>query len=86
MNRICFKMITVRLGGAGKTQVMLQFVYMVKESWPDFSMFWLLILRMESFEQARAEVTRQLGIVRANDMEDDVKEQFKRYLSTTRAK
>ena len=40
---------------------------------------------MESFEQAYAEVTRQLGISRAGDGEDDVKEQLKQYLSTARA-
>ncbi|KAF2623531.1 hypothetical protein BU25DRAFT_349981 [Macroventuria anomochaeta] len=71
--------------GTGKTQVALQFAYMVKESWPDFSIFWLPVLSMESFEQACAEVARQLGIDRTSDGEDDAKEQFQRYLSTTRA-
>ena len=85
MDRACYKMSIVGLGGTGKTQVALQFAYIVKESWPDFSIFWLPALSMESFEQACAEVVRRLGIPQAADGEDDVKEQFRRYLSTTRA-
>ena len=49
-------------------------MYIVKENWPDLSIFWLPVLSMESFEQACAEVARQLGIAQASDGEDDIKE------------
>ncbi|KAF2812814.1 TPR repeat protein [Mytilinidion resinicola] len=82
VDRACYKMSIVGLGGTGKTQVALQFAYMVKESWPEFSIFWVPALSMESFEQACAEAARLLGIPQAANGEDDIKEQFKRHLST----
>jgi KaiC/GvpD/RAD55 family RecA-like ATPase len=48
----CQKMSIVGLGGTGKTQVALQFAYAVKESQPEWSIFWLPAVSMESFEQA----------------------------------
>lgn len=84
MDRTCYKMSIFGLGGTGKTQVALQFAYMVKESWSEFSIFWLPALSFESFEQSCAEVVRRLGIPQADDGEDDVKEQFKRHLETDR--
>ena len=82
VNRTCYKMSIVGLGGTGKTQVALQFAYMVKESWPDSPIFWLPALSMESFEQACAEVVKRLNISQVGNGEDDAKEQFKRYLGT----
>jgi tetratricopeptide (TPR) repeat protein len=83
--RTCYKMSVVGLGGTGKTQVALQFAYMVKERWPDISIFWMPALSIESFEQACAEVMRQLGTPEAGSGEDDAKEQFQRHLGTARA-
>ncbi|KAF2732280.1 TPR repeat protein, partial [Polyplosphaeria fusca] len=85
VNRACYKMSIVGLGGTGKTQVALQFVYTVKESWPEVSIFWVAALSMESFEQGCAEVMGRLGRPQGSDGKDDVKEQFKQYLGTARA-
>ncbi|KAJ5021108.1 hypothetical protein J3E73DRAFT_435012 [Bipolaris maydis] len=81
----CYRMSIVGLGGTGKTQVALRFAYMVKERWPEISVFWVPALSMETFEQACAEVVRMLGVPKATDGEDDVKEQFKSHLSTAQA-
>jgi tetratricopeptide (TPR) repeat protein len=85
VDRACYKMSIVGLGGTGKTQVALQFAYMVKQSWSEFSVFWVPALSMESFEQACAKVVRLLGISQGAGGENDAKEQFKRHLSTARA-
>jgi tetratricopeptide (TPR) repeat protein len=85
VDRACYKMSIVGLGGTGKTQVALQFAYMVKQSWSEFSVFWVPALSMESFEQACAEVVRLLGIPQGAGGENDAKEQFKRHLGTARA-
>lgn len=77
----CQKMSIVGLGGTGKTQVALQFAYMVKETWPEISIFWLPAVSMESFEQACAEVAKALGIPQTTGKEDDAKELVKRHLS-----
>ncbi|KAF2628862.1 hypothetical protein BU25DRAFT_409876 [Macroventuria anomochaeta] len=70
----CQKMSIVGLGGTGKTQVALQFVYTVKEARPEWSIFWMPALSMESFEQACVQ-----------DGKEDAKELVKQYLSSSRA-
>ncbi|EUC46689.1 hypothetical protein COCMIDRAFT_4233 [Bipolaris oryzae ATCC 44560] len=85
VNRVCYKMSIAGLGGTGKTQVALQLAYMVKERWSEVSIFWMPALSMETFEQACTEVVRLLGVPNVADGEDDVKEQFKRYLGTAQA-
>jgi len=85
VDRACYKISIVGLGGTGKTQVALQFAYMLKEHWPQISIFWVAALSIESFEQACVEVLRLLGVPKAADGEDDAKEQLKRHLDTARA-
>ncbi|KAF2452254.1 TPR repeat protein [Lineolata rhizophorae] len=85
VNRECHKMSVVGLGGTGKTQVALQFVYMVKETWPEFSVFWVPALSAESFEQACADIARELHIPRTAGGEEDVKELVRQHLSSPRA-
>jgi hypothetical protein len=70
----------VGLGGIGKTQTALEFAYRVKAGWPDYSIFWIPILSMESMEQACGEIARILEIPRADDKED-VKELVRQHLS-----
>jgi tetratricopeptide (TPR) repeat protein len=81
----CQKISIVGLGGTGKTQVALQFAYAVKELQPEWSIFWLPAVNMESFEQACMEIAQELGIAQAADKEEDAKELVKHYLSSSRA-
>jgi tetratricopeptide (TPR) repeat protein len=75
----------VGLGGTGKTQVALQFAYEVKEAQPEWSIFWVLAVSMESFEQACTEIVQALHIPQSADKED-AKELVKQYLSSSRAR
>ena len=83
VDRTCQKMSIVGLGGTGKTQVALQFAYMVKETWPEYSIFWMPALSMENFEQACRDVVRALRIPQAAG-EEDAKELIKQHLSAAR--
>jgi hypothetical protein len=53
----------------------------VKKTRPDYSVFWMPGLSMESFEQACTEVARTLGITQAAEEKKDVKELVRRQLS-----
>jgi tetratricopeptide (TPR) repeat protein len=81
----CQKLSIVGLGGTGKTQVALQFAYIVKEKWPEYSVFWVPALSMESFEQACAGIAKALRIPYAAGGEEDVKELVQQHLSSSRA-
>jgi len=85
VDRDCQKMSIVGLGGTGKTQVALQFAYTVKETWPEYSVFWVPALSMESFEQACISVARALRISDSANGEEDVKELVQQHLSSSRA-
>ena len=75
----------VGLGGTGKTQVALQFAYIVKEAQPEWSIFWVSALSMESFEQACVEIVEALSIPQAASKEEDAKELVKQWLSSSRS-
>jgi tetratricopeptide (TPR) repeat protein len=81
----CREISIVGLGGTGKTQVALQFVHMVRETWPEFSVFWVPALSMESCEQAFAEIAQAIGIPEAASGDKDAKELVKQWLSKERA-
>jgi tetratricopeptide (TPR) repeat protein len=82
----CQKMSIVGLGGTGKTQVALQFAYEVKEAQPEWSIFWVAAVSMESFEQACAEFVQVLHIPKRGNEDDDAKELVKQYLSSGQAR
>ncbi|KAF2787010.1 kinesin light chain [Melanomma pulvis-pyrius CBS 109.77] len=67
INKECQKIALVGLGGAGKTQIALQFAYWVKDNCPDFSIFWMPASSMEMFEQACAEIARALRIPQSQE-------------------
>jgi hypothetical protein len=73
VNKDCQKVAISGLGGIGKTQVALQFAYSVKEDCPEFSIFWVQALSIETFEQGCMEITRALGIHQGQESKEDVK-------------
>jgi hypothetical protein len=75
----------VGLGGIGKTQTVLEFAYRVKDSWPDYSIYWIPALSMESMEQACSEIARTWKIPHTTDGDEDVKELVRQYLSSDAA-
>ncbi|KAJ3335934.1 hypothetical protein HDU93_004046 [Gonapodya sp. JEL0774] len=80
-NQECQKVALIGLGGAGKTQIALEFAYRVKAARPEYSIFWLPAVSMETFEQACREVASELGISPAADDKEDVREVVRRFLS-----
>ncbi|OCK87193.1 kinesin light chain [Cenococcum geophilum 1.58] len=85
VNKESQKVTLVGLGGIGKTQVALKFAYSVKDSRPEYSIFWVPALSLESFEQACGEIARTLRIPLAAGDKEDVKELVRQYLSAKRA-
>lgn len=81
----CQALSIVGLGGTGKTQLVLQFAYSVKDKWPEYSIFWVPVLSMESFEQACVSIAKVLGILQGADDKEDIKELVKQRLSSSRA-
>jgi tetratricopeptide (TPR) repeat protein len=84
-DRDCGKMVIFGLGGIGKTQVVLQFAYLVLEKYPDVSVFWVPAVSFETFEQAYREMARLLEITDATGGNEDVKELVRRHLSAEKA-
>ncbi|KAF5865336.1 hypothetical protein ETB97_004547 [Aspergillus alliaceus] len=76
----CRKVALSGLGGIGKTQVALQFVYSVKEDCPEFSIFWVQALSMETFELGCREIAGALGIHQGQESSEDVKILMRQYL------
>lgn len=85
MDQDCQELSIVGLGGTGKTQLALQFAYNVKDQWPDYSIFWVPVLSMETFEQACVSIVKNLGIPQVADDKEDIKERVKQWLSSSRA-
>ncbi|KAF1813258.1 kinesin light chain [Eremomyces bilateralis CBS 781.70] len=81
ISKECQKMALVGLGGVGKTQIALQFAYWVRENHPDFSIFWLPALSMETFEQGCTEIARALRIRQSEDGKEDVRKLVQQRLS-----
>ncbi|KAF3390263.1 Nephrocystin-3 [Penicillium rolfsii] len=72
------------LGGIGKTQVALQLAHWVKAHVPDCSIFWAPALSLESFEQACAQIAKELKIYQNTDGESAM-EMVNRQLSSDEA-
>ncbi|KAF2137703.1 uncharacterized protein K452DRAFT_278071 [Aplosporella prunicola CBS 121167] len=78
VDKDCQKVAISGLGGIGKTQIALQFAYFVKESYPEFSVFWVQALSIETFERGCIEMATALGI--RQESKDDVKKLVQRRL------
>ncbi|KAM7186583.1 P-loop containing nucleoside triphosphate hydrolase protein, partial [Rhypophila sp. PSN 637] len=73
----------VGLGGVGKTQVALHVAYWAKKNRPEYSVLWVPALSDASFEQACMEITKALGIRRADD--EDIRDAVRQHLSSNKA-
>jgi len=69
------------LGGIGKTQLVLELVYRMKEKDKNCSVIWIPETNMESLYQAYVNVAQQLGIPGWKDDKVDVKRLVQEYLS-----
>ncbi|KAH7018576.1 uncharacterized protein B0I36DRAFT_40929 [Microdochium trichocladiopsis] len=70
------------LGGIGKTQVALEFSYWVRDNMPEYSIYWISALSMDTFNQSCWEILDQLGMISGEERKDlDAKKRLKDYLS-----
>jgi nucleoside phosphorylase/tetratricopeptide (TPR) repeat protein len=67
------------LGGVGKTQVVLELAYQVRDRLPQCSVFWITSTSLESIEQSYIKMSEQLGVQDVTPA--DVKDRVKAYLS-----
>ncbi|RWA04980.1 hypothetical protein EKO27_g10126 [Xylaria grammica] len=79
----CGKLAIVCLGGVGKTQLALQLAYFVKESEPDYSVFWVPALSHATFEQAYSEIAKRLSIQAKGN--EDLNDSVRKYPESERA-
>ncbi|RTE75155.1 hypothetical protein BHE90_010395 [Fusarium euwallaceae] len=77
----CQRVALVGLGGVGKTQVALQFAHWVCANKPDYSVFWISALSLNSFEQSYIEIATTLGLL-DQDKSQDTKAVVRRFLGS----
>jgi Cdc6-like AAA superfamily ATPase len=75
------KLAITGLGGVGKTQIVLELAYRIREKYPECSVFWIPATTTESLQQAYLDVGQQLGIPGLQKEQADVKKLVQRYLS-----
>ncbi|KAE8358207.1 kinesin light chain [Aspergillus caelatus] len=85
VNKDCQKVLLSGLGGIGKMQVALQFIYSVKEDCPEYSIFWVQALSMETFELSCREIVGVLGIRQEQEDGEDLKILVRQRLSAKTA-
>lgn len=69
------------LGGIGKTNLLIELVYQIREKYKDCSIIWLPATNVESLEQAYLGVAQQLGIPGWAEDKANVKRLVQSYLS-----
>jgi tetratricopeptide (TPR) repeat protein len=69
------------LGGMGKTQIVLELAYRAREKNQDCSVFWVPATNAESLQQAFIDIGQQLGILRSEDEQANVKKLVQGHLS-----
>jgi tetratricopeptide (TPR) repeat protein len=75
------KLAITGLGGVGKTQLVIEFLFRVADKQKDCSVFWFSAVNMESLHQSYLDVARQLSIPGCEDEKADVKRLVQEYLS-----
>ncbi|KAI0102805.1 TPR-like protein [Nemania sp. FL0031] len=80
----CRTLAVVGLGGIGKTQLVLQLAYWVKDTQHEYSVFWVPALSHGSFDQAYTEIAKRAGI-RIDLKDANPKDSVRRFLVSERA-
>ncbi|KAM3072468.1 hypothetical protein ACMFMG_009268 [Clarireedia jacksonii] len=75
------KVAVTGLGGIGKTQLVLELVYRIRDRYKDCLVIWIPATNAESLHQAYREVARQLKIPGSNEDKADAKKLVQGYLS-----
>ncbi|RMZ69754.1 kinesin light chain 1 [Pyrenophora seminiperda CCB06] len=73
------------LGGVGKTQLVLEFLYQLREKHEHYSAIWIQATSMESMDQGYHAVARQFGIRDPGGKDTDIKKLVQNFLSEDRA-
>jgi tetratricopeptide (TPR) repeat protein len=74
------KIAIIGLGGVGKTHLVLELLFRVKEKHPTLSVVWIPATNKESLHQAYLDAAQQLGIPRWEDNKEDVKSLLQEHL------
>lgn len=69
------------LGGVGKTQLVLEFIYRLREKHEHYSVMWIQATSMESLDQGYHTVARQFGIQGSEANDVDIKKLVQDFLS-----
>ncbi|KAH9207879.1 hypothetical protein DL95DRAFT_481880 [Leptodontidium sp. 2 PMI_412] len=69
------------LGGVGKTQLVLELVYRIKDKYRNCLVIWIPATNIESLHQAYLDVARQLNIPGSDEDKADAKKLVQEYLS-----
>lgn len=77
----CQRTAIVGLGGVGKTQIVLEVAFRVREEHPDCSVFWVPAIDAISFRNAYRNIGQFLGIDGINDKKANVEELVKQALN-----
>ena len=75
------KVAVTGLGGVGKTQLVLELIYRIRENHKNCIVIWIPATNIESLRQAYVEVIRQLSIPCREEDKADVKRLMQGYLS-----
>src|SRR4029077_4876463 len=75
------KLAITGLGGVGKTQVVLELAYRIRDKYPACSIFWIPATTTESLQQAYLDVGQKFGIPGLQEEQADVKKLVQHYLS-----
>jgi len=73
------------LGGVGKTQLALEYIYQTEIEYKDRSVIWIPVTNTESLEQAYLIAAKQLGISGCEDDKANVKKLVQDHLSSESA-
>ncbi|EKG12751.1 NB-ARC domain-containing protein, partial [Macrophomina phaseolina MS6] len=74
------KAAVVGLGGVGKTQLTLEFLFQTKDKHSDRSIIWIPATNAESLHQGYLDAAQQLGVPGWEDEKEDVKRLVQRHL------